>query len=467
MQLNTPRFDQSQVLVIGDVMLDRYWHGSTSRISPEAPVPVVKVGKVEDRAGGAGNVALNIAALGAGASLISVVGNDEAATALQTRLQAAGVYTDFQVSSDKPTITKLRVISQQQQLIRADFEEAFGIEDSVDFIAKAEKLVPLVGAVILSDYAKGTLQNTQALIQLCRKHNIPVLVDPKGSDFSPYKGATLLTPNWNEFTTIVGACNSEHEIVEKGTALMRELDLEALLVTRGENGMSLLRPDMPELHMPARAREVFDVTGAGDTVISVLAASLAAGEPLPQSVALANLAAGIVVGKLGTAVISAPELRRAIQSEQGSERGVVSEEQLLLALEDARAHGEKIVFTNGCFDIIHAGHVGYLADTRNLGDRLIVAINSDASVKRLKGDGRPINSVDRRMAVLAGLEAVDWVLYYDDDTPERLLELIKPDVLVKGGDYSDDQVVGWEIVKGYGGQVQVLSFFDNLSLIHI
>lgn len=463
MQLTTPRFDKSQVLVIGDVMLDRYWHGGTSRISPEAPVPVVKVGKVEDRPGGAGNVALNIAALGGGASLVSVVGADEAADSLKSRLQAAGIHTDFQTSSDKPTITKLRVISQQQQLIRADFEVAFTAEDSADFLAKAEKLVPLMGAVILSDYAKGTLQNTAALIEVCRRHKVPVLVDPKGTDFSRYKGATLMTPNWNEFTAIVGACNSEKDIVEKGTALMRELDLEALLVTRGEHGMSLLRPDLPELHLPARAREVFDVTGAGDTVISVLAASLAAGEPLPQSVALANLAAGIVVGKLGTAVISAPELRRAIQSEQGSERGVVSEEQLMMALEDARAVGEKIVFTNGCFDIIHAGHVGYLADTRNLGDRLILAINSDESVKRLKGEGRPINSVDRRMAVLAGLEAVDWVLYYDDDTPERLLKLIKPDVLVKGGDYTEDQVVGHEIVRAYGGDVQVLSFFDNCS----
>ncbi len=463
MKLTTPRFDKAQVLVIGDVMLDRYWHGGTSRISPEAPVPVVKVNQVEDRPGGAGNVALNIAALGGGASIVSVVGNDEAADALQKRLQAAGIHTDFQVSSDKPTITKLRVISQHQQLIRADFEEAFTAEDSLDFIAKAEKLVPLMGAVILSDYAKGTLQNTEALIQICRKHKVPVLVDPKGTDFSRYKGATLLTPNWNEFTAIVGACNSEQEIVAKGSALMRELELQALLVTRGEHGMSLLRPGQPELHLPARAREVFDVTGAGDTVISVLAASLAAGEPLPQSVALANIAASIVVAKLGTAVVSAPELRRAVQSEQGSGRGVVTEEQLLIALADARAIGEKIVFTNGCFDIIHAGHVGYLADTRNLGDRLILAINSDASVKRLKGEGRPINTVDRRMAVLAGLEAVDWVLYYDDDTPERLLDIIKPDVLVKGGDYTEDQVVGHEIVRAYGGDVQVLSFFDNCS----
>lgn len=463
MQLTMPRFDQSQVLVIGDVMLDRYWHGGTSRVSPEAPVPVVKVDQIEDRPGGAGNVALNIAALGGGASLVSVVGKDEAGESLKARLESVGIHTDFQISKDKPTITKLRVISRHQQLLRMDFEEGFLETDSADFTAKAEKLLPMMGAVILSDYAKGTLQDTQALIQVARKNNVPVLVDPKGSDFERYRGATLLTPNLHEFEAVVGKCQHESELVEKGTQLMLSLDLYALLVTRGEHGMTLLRPNMPEFHLPARAREVFDVTGAGDTVISVLASSLAAGSNLPDAVAMANLAAGIVVGKLGTATISGPELRRAIQSEQGSERGAMTEEQLLIALEDARAHGEKIVFTNGCFDIIHAGHVGYLEDTRNLGDRLVVAINSDASVKRLKGEERPINPVDRRMAVLAGLESVDWVVPFDDDTPERLLQLIKPDVLVKGGDYTEDQVVGWEIVKEYRGDVKVLSFFDNCS----
>jgi len=320
-----------------------------------------------------------------------------------------------------------------------------------------------MGAVILSDYAKGTLQNTQSLIDLARELGVPVLVDPKGTDFERYRGATLLTPNLTEFEAVVGACEHESELVDKGTELMLRLDLQALLVTRSEHGMTLLRPNQPELHLPARAREVFDVTGAGDTVISVLASSLAAGCELPQAVALANIAAGIVVGKLGTATISAPELRRAVQAEQGAERGVMSEEQLIMALEDARAHGEKVVFTNGCFDIVHAGHVGYLEDARALGDRLIVGINSDASVTRLKGEGRPINPCDRRMAVLAGLESVDWVTYFDGDTPEDLIAKLKPDVLVKGGDYTEEQVVGWEIAKAYGGEVQVLSFFDDCS----
>ena len=463
MKLTMPRFDQAQILVVGDVMLDRYWHGGTSRISPEAPVPVVKVEQIEDRPGGAANVALNIAALGAGVSITGLVGKDEAADALAESMAAAKVHSDFLVVDGQPTITKLRVISRHQQLIRMDFEEPYAQEEGEALSAKAQQLLNPVGALILSDYAKGALSDPQPLIQAAKAANIPVLVDPKGSDFARYKGATLLTPNLNEFELIVGHCASEQELVTKGEALMLEHDFQALLVTRGEHGMTLLRPNEPELHLPARAREVFDVTGAGDTVISVLAASLAAGEALPHAVALANLAAGIVVAKLGTAAISAPELRRAVSKDQGSERGAVTLEQLQVALADARDHNEKVVFTNGCFDIIHAGHVGYLEQARELGDRLVVAINSDESVVRLKGPGRPINPVDRRMAVLAGLESVDWVLYFDGDTPESLLEIVKPDILVKGGDYEKESVVGWEIVESYGGKVQALSFFDDCS----
>ena len=463
MKLAVPRFDKAQVLVVGDLMLDRYWHGATSRISPEAPVPVVKVEQSEDRIGGAGNVALNIASLGAGASLVGIVGKDEAAESLAKRLQSAGIYADFQVSNTKPTITKLRVISRHQQLLRLDFEDAFEAEDCDQLPQKVEQLLGNVGALILSDYAKGALQNPQAIISLARHAGVPVLVDPKGTNFESYRGATLLTPNLAEFEAVVGICSNEQALVTKGAELLDRLDMDALLITRSEHGMTWLRKGLPELHLPARAREVFDVTGAGDTVISVLATALAAGAELPDAVAMANIAAGIVVGKLGTATISMPELRRAISEEQGSERGVVNEEQLLVDVADARAHGERIVFTNGCFDILHAGHVGYLEQARKQGDRLILAVNSDASVKRLKGEGRPINPVERRMAVLAGLEAVDWVVSFEDDTPERLLELIKPDILVKGGDYSRTEVVGWEIVEGYGGEIKALDFLDDCS----
>jgi D-beta-D-heptose 7-phosphate kinase / D-beta-D-heptose 1-phosphate adenosyltransferase len=467
MQLSLPNFEGTRVLVIGDVMLDRYWHGSSSRISPEAPVPVIKVSQTDDRPGGAANVALNIAALGCQVSLIGVVGDDDAGEMLQQRLIAAKIYTDFQISKSKPTITKLRVISHHQQLLRMDFEKKFDTQDTSEFIAKVKKLIQGVDVVVLSDYAKGSLDNCQALITIAQQYKIPVLVDPKGRDYSQYRGAHMLTPNLQEFEQVVGKCASEEELIARGEALMQELALSAVLVTRGEQGMTLLRPGLSELHLPARGREVFDVTGAGDTVIATVAAAMAGGQAIAQATALANLAAGIVVGKLGTASVSVPELRRSIISEQGVQRGVVSEEQLLLAIEDARISGEKVVFTNGCFDIIHAGHVGYLEEARKQGDRLIVAVNSDTSVQRLKGTGRPINSLDRRMAVLAGLGAVDWVVFFDEDTPERLLRRIKPDVLVKGGDYREDQVVGSDIVKAQGGQVRVLSFYDNCSTTSI
>lgn len=463
MQLTMPHFDRAQLLVVGDIMLDRYWYGGTSRVSPEAPVPVVKVDQIEDRPGGAGNVSLNIAALGAGVSLVGITGQDEAADALAERLRAARVYCDFLMSDAHPTITKLRVISRHQQLLRMDFEDAFAEADARAMTAKALDMIAHMGAVILSDYGKGALADPQSLIAAARQHSVPVFVDPKGVDFQRYRGATLLTPNLSEFEAVVGACETEASLVKKGKQLLSELSLSALLVTRGEQGMTLLRPDAAELHLPARAKEVFDVTGAGDTVISVLAASVAAGESLDNGVALANLAGGIVVGKLGTATISGPELRRAVLREQGSERGIMSEEQLVTALDDARAHGERIVFTNGCFDIIHAGHVGYLEQARARGDRLVVAVNGDESVSRLKGPGRPINPVERRMAVLAGLEAVDWVVSFNDNTPERLLELLRPDMLVKGGDYAKEEVVGWQIVESYGGEVSALEFLDDCS----
>jgi len=369
----------------------------------------------------------------------------------------------FQRIAQQPTIVKLRIMSRHQQLIRVDFEEPFDTDPQA-LASDTAAMLAGVKVLVLSDYGKGALKNHQALIQLAKARKIPVLADPKGKDFSIYRGASLITPNLSEFEAIVGVCADEADLVAKGNDLMARLDLGALLVTRGEHGMTLLRPGQAALHLPARAREVFDVTGAGDTVISTLAAALAAGEELPQAVGLANLAAGIVVGKLGTAAISAPELRRAVQRSEGSERGVLTLEQLQLAIEDARAHGEKIVFTNGCFDILHAGHVTYLEQARAQGDRLIVAVNDDASVTRLKGPGRPINSVDRRMAVLAGLGAVDWVIPFSENTPERLLEQVRPDVLVKGGDYkSVEEVVGAQIVQGYGGEVRILGLVENSS----
>lgn len=461
--MHLPLFQNANVLVVGDIMLDRYWHGASTRISPEAPVPVVKVEQHDDRPGGAGNVALNIASLGAKVTLIGFVGEDEAANTLRTRLDAAGVANDLLSVPGATTITKLRVVSRQQQLIRLDFEQGFFDADHTYLLQVIEKHMASAGVVILSDYAKGVLASAEPIIKLAKKHKIPVLVDPKGRDFSRYHGATLVTPNLHEFETIVGSCPREQDLIEKGLKLLREHQWQSLLITRGEHGMTLLRDGEAELHLPARAREVYDVTGAGDTVIATLAAALAAGEALPEATALANLAAGIVVGKLGAAPITVPELRRAAWSEHHSGRGVLSEEQLLIARLDARAHGEKVVMTNGCFDILHAGHVAYLEQAKKLGGRLVVAVNNDASVQRLKGNGRPVNTLERRMAVLAGLEAVDWVVSFSEDTPERLIASVLPDVLVKGGDYRVEDIAGAKAVLAQGGEVRVLEFVPDCS----
>ncbi len=458
-----PEFNKARVVVVGDIMLDRYWHGITDRISPEAPVPVIKVSRQDDRPGGAANVALNTAALGSQTHLLGLVGKDEAATVLASGLQAAGVGCDFNVAEHQPTIVKLRAISRNQQLLRMDFEDRFPEEYAQSLTESLSKHIDSADIVIISDYDKGTLADCQSLIALAKTHKKLVLVDPKGSDFERYKGATLLTPNMSEFEAVVGKCKSEEEIIRRGSQLIKALELECLLVTRSEHGMTLLQKDATEVHFPARTHEVFDVTGAGDTVISTLAAALGAGEPIHKAVAIANMAAGIAIGKVGTYAISGPEIRKEIASTQRSARGVVSEEQLVIAIEDARLAGEKIVFTNGCFDILHAGHVGYLEQARQLGQRLVVAINSDASVKRLKGEGRPINTQDRRMIVLSSLEAVDWVVCFDQPTPEHLLALMRPEVLVKGGDYGIEGVVGGDFVRSYGGDVQVLSLLDNCS----
>ena len=467
MKINIPVFDQARVLVVGDIMLDRYWHGATSRISPEAPVPVVHVGQSEERAGGAANVALNIVALGAQTCLLGVTGDDESADSLETLLSATGIDCRFQKIADTPTVTKLRVISRHQQLIRLDFEDGFDAIDGAALMDSYRQELDSCDVVVLSDYGKGTLTDIEPLITLARAAGKPVLIDPKALDFSRYRGATLITPNMAEFELVAGRCDSEQVLIEKGNRLLEQYDLEALLVTRGEHGMTLLRRDFPEFHLPTQAREVFDVTGAGDTVISVLAAALAAGEDLPAATALANLAAGIVVGKLGTASVSVPELRRTAQHGQDAGFGEMNAGQLQIAVEDARSHGERIVMTNGCFDILHAGHVAYLTEARRLGDRLIVAVNDDDSVKRLKGAGRPINPLDRRMTVLAALESVDWVVPFSEDTPEQLICNISPDLLVKGGDYQPEDIAGYDCVMRRGGDVVVLGFEDGCSTSRI
>ncbi len=455
---------QNKVLVVGDVMLDKYWYGSTERISPEAPVPIVKVQSNDSRAGGAANVGLNLSALRVPAEVAGIVGCDPESDELSALLGESGVEACFVRSSDKPTITKLRIMSRHQQLLRLDQEEPFSVSDAA--ILSEAVMAKATGAsvVVLSDYAKGSLADIRSLITLFSQKNIPVLVDPKGVDFSRYCGATLLTPNMSEFEAVVGRCVSEEAVVQKAVAMLHELELEALLLTRSERGMTLFQANKDPVYFAANAKAVFDVTGAGDTVIATLAAGMAGGLSLEQSVEIANIAAGIAVSKLGTDTVSLAELNAELMNHSGlDQQKVLDETTLIQALATARHRGEKIVFTNGCFDILHPGHVSYLNAARKLGDKLIVAVNSDASVSRLKGPSRPINDLEHRMHVLGGLASVDWVVAFEEDTPARIINALQPDVLVKGGDYQLEEIVGADTVLASGGEVRVLNFEDGYS----
>ncbi|MDP0254934.1 bifunctional D-glycero-beta-D-manno-heptose-7-phosphate kinase/D-glycero-beta-D-manno-heptose 1-phosphate adenylyltransferase HldE [Glaesserella parasuis] len=463
----SPQFNNAKVLVLGDVMLDRYWFGSTNRISPEAPVPVVKVQENEDRAGGAANVAMNIASLNVPVTLQGLVGNDDAGRALDKLLSEHRIQNQCVAVDSHPTITKLRILSRHQQLLRLDFEEGFHNLDCQALLAKLAAEITAYGALILSDYGKGTLDAVQQMIQIARQANVPVLIDPKGTDFERYRGATLLTPNMSEFEAVAGHCNDEGEIVAKGLKMIADFDLSALLITRSEKGMTLLRPNQDPFHLPTQAKEVYDVTGAGDTVISVLATAIADGRPLEEACYLANAAAGIVVGKLGTSTVSPSELEQAIHQRAETGFGVVSEDELKVIVKQSKTRGEKIVMTNGCFDILHPGHISYLENARKLGDRLIVAVNTDESVKRLKGESRPINDLNARMAVLAGLASVDWVVPFGEDTPQRLIGEILPDLLVKGGDYKPEEIAGSQEVWANGGEVRVLNFENGCSTTNV
>jgi D-beta-D-heptose 7-phosphate kinase / D-beta-D-heptose 1-phosphate adenosyltransferase len=459
----------SRVLVYGDLILDRYWYGQTHRISPEAPVPIVHIRSHTIRPGGAANVALNVASLGAQVTVLGLVGDDSEGRQLRAALEAESVACEFLTVAGQPTVTKLRVIGQQQQLIRMDFEEPFHEIDDAHLLTVYQRELPRTGVVVLSDYAKGALRHAQQLIQLARAQGVPVLVDPKSPDFSIYRGATLITPNKLEFEAIIGPWRDEAELEHKALALIRAYELGGLLITRGKEGMTLVREAEPIQHFSAKAREVYDVTGAGDTVIGVIAAMLGAGVELTEAVRTANIAAGLVVMKLGAATVSVSELRRAMLRHGGLLEGVLTEEELMIAVADARAHGETIVMTNGCFDILHAGHVQYLLQAKALGKRLIVAVNDDASVARLKGESRPLNPLMERMMVLASLRAVDWVTSFSEDTPARLIERVLPDILVKGGDYHPEQIAGAKAVLANGGAVEILDFrpgCSTSSLIH-
>lgn len=467
MNIQIPAFENATALIVGDVMLDRYWRGDTSRVSPEAPIPVVHVRNTEERPGGAGNVALNVRALGSHATLMGMVGNDADGDHLEKMLCSAGINCVLQRTTIAPTVTKLRLLSRNQQLIRIDFEEepvTFSPQKQLELF---KQQLAHVDVVIMSDYRKGALQNAVELIAAARAANVPVFIDPKQHTFAAYRGATLLTPNMKEFISVVGPVTDLAEIEAKAREQLLEHDIEAILLTRSEQGMSLITKDEPMLSIPTQAKEVFDVTGAGDTVIATLAMAVAAGQSWPRAMALANLAAGISISKVGAATVSVAELRRELNREHLSGGGVVSLQELQQVIEEAKAQGETVVMTNGCFDLLHAGHIAYLEEAKNLGQRLIVAVNDDASVQALKGPERPINSLEQRMAVLAGLKAVDWVIPFSEDTPEQLINQVLPDILVKGGDYTAEEVAGARAVLNNGGEVKILCFKEGLSTSNV
>ncbi len=459
-QIIIPEFNSVPILVVGDVMLDRYWFGATERISPEAPVPVVHVGESRECPGGAANVAVNLAALGAEPTLLGLVGDDPEAQRLIALVESAQIEPRLLACPQRATVTKLRVLSRQQQLIRLDFEQGFSAAAAARLRQRFQQLLAGHAAVIASDYGKGALAEIPQLIDLARRSGIPLFVDPKGRDFDRYRGAWAITPNRHEFEAVVGPCGDDAQLVERGEVLRSHLDLTALLVTRGAEGMTLISAGRPALHLPTHAREVADVTGAGDTVIAAFATGIAWGLEPAQAAGLANVAAGVVVTKVGAASVTPAELKRAAHR---FDRGGMDEPTLLELVAAARVRDERIVMTNGCFDLLHAGHVRYLSAARALGDRLIVAVNDDASVHRLKGRGRPLVPLEDRMAVLDALECVDWVVPFSEDDPGRLIAAVTPDVLVKGGDYRIEEIAGGEAVVAGGGEVRVLPLLEGRS----
>lgn len=458
-------------LVIGDLMLDRYLWGKVERISPEAPVPVVLLDHETEAAGGAANVAANLVGLGMHTRLVGCIGADDNGARLKRAIHGLGIDTSGLLHAEThPTIAKTRVLGGHQQMLRLDHENRAPYTNK-DMHALTrlvhQMLADRPAVVLLSDYAKGVLTSTlcQTVITEAKRLGIPVLVDPKGRDYRKYHGATALTPNKRETAE---ACHADvHDnaaLLDAATHLRRNLALEFLAVTRGEEGISLIE-DNHSLHIPATARQVFDVSGAGDTVIATLAAGLVAGLNRRDALHLANLAAGVVVGKVGTVPIARAELLHELLREDSAEQAdkVCERDALLTRVAGWRATGKRIVFTNGCFDLLHTGHVTYLETARKLGDKLVLGLNTDRSVSALKGPTRPVIHEQDRARVLAALESVDAVILFDEDTPLSLIEAIKPDVLVKGSDYTEAQVVGGREVKSWGGSVALVDIVPGRS----
>jgi len=464
------RASRLKCLVVGDLMLDEYLWGKTDRISPEAPVQVVDVLREDLRLGGAGNVANNLLALGCRVTVASVIGEDENGWALLKALSRTGIDTAPVLQEPgRRTGRKTRVIASNQQIVRIDREsrEPLAPEQETQLCAWLQEHIAGFDVVLVSDYLKGVLTQTvlTAITKNAAERRVPVLVDPKGTDYRKYRGATCLTPNRKEAEAASGVrIRTLEDLNNAASTLIAQLELDNLLITRSEEGMSLFSGNGETVHIPTVAREVFDVTGAGDTVLALLACGLAGGLELAEAARLANTAAGIAVAKLGTSTVTPHEIIEAIAHEHRDSDSKIKNKDVLTEISAAEcAKGRKVVFTNGCFDLLHAGHVKYLQAARHLGDLLILGLNSDASVRRLKGPKRPLIHEEERAHILAALDCIDYVCLFDEDTPLELITALKPHILVKGGDYTPDGVVGKEIVEAHGGRVELIPFVDGKS----
>ncbi len=468
------RAQEVRALIIGDLMIDEYLWGKAERISPEAPVQIVDVVREELRLGGAGNVAHNLVALGCGVTVCSVIGGDDNGTILRHVFTGKGV--DVSGIFEDPmrrTSKKSRVVAAHQQIVRIDRESREPLRAEFE-----EKITGFVAeraaeydVILVSDYLKGVLTEgvLAEITGTGRKHGIPVVIDPKGSDYGKYRGATIITPNRKEAELASGVSIFDEESLSMAAgALLHKGELSALLITRSEEGMSLFQAAGHTVHIPTVAREVYDVTGAGDTVLAVIGLVLACGGGFEQAARLANVAAGIAVGKLGTSTVSPAEIINEVgRDHRDSDAKIKNRDVLAAIITEERIKGKRVVFTNGCFDLLHVGHVKYLQKARAFGDLLILGLNSDASVRRLKGDKRPLIGEEERAHLLAALDCVDYVVLFDEDTPLQLIESLKPLVLVKGGDYSPDGVVGKDVVESYGGRVELVEFVDGKSTTNI
>ena len=470
------RFGGARVLVIGDIMLDRFMYGTVDRISPEAPIPVFTQQREERMLGGAGNVVRNLLSLGAEATFVAVIGDDAVGNQL-TALVGAEKNLQPYLISERGRISpkKTRYVAGSQQLLRSDHETKTDIRDET-----AAKLLDIViseiprhQAIILSDYGKGTLTHAvcEAVIAAARAADVPVFVDPKRRDVSIYRGATVLSPNAKELAAAVGidGFSSSDALISAAQSLASAHQFNYVLATRSEKGMTLIDAEGLITHVDAEAHEVFDVSGAGDTVIATLALSYAAGAPMKEAVQLANLAAGVAVGRLGTATVYRTDITSALYPHRAAalQKKVLPLAHAEAVVENWKREGLSVGFTNGCFDIMHAGHISLMVDAASRCDRLVVGLNTDDSVRALKGPTRPVNSELDRANVLAALSMVSAVVLFDDDTPIGLIEALQPDVLMKGADYTKEQVVGWELVESYGGSVELIPLKEGYSTTNI